>query len=162
MYTRIYIYISYISYIYALINKFRISETRSFWFYNYVLLGCFCHRIFSLNTGLKLLPSESFIPCIDSLLGYSTGEFQAFQLVALWCLEPWINHLPPVCWPTFENLARNDSGFFTFGIMENIINIFRIIFVYMFTFTYISMFRNMIMPYFYLPYFFIWNFALFF
>ena len=28
-----------------------------------------------------MLPSDSFVSCLDSLLGYSTREFQALQLV---------------------------------------------------------------------------------
>ena len=37
----------------------------------------------SLNIGLKMLPSDSFTACLHSLLGYSTGEFQALQLIVL-------------------------------------------------------------------------------
>ena len=43
-----------------------------------------------LNIGLNMLPSDSFMLCLDSLLGHSTGEFQALQL---------------------GNLVWNDSGF---------------------------------------------------
>ena len=38
---------------------------------------------FSLNIGLNMLPSPSFMSCLDYLLGYSTGEFQALQLIVL-------------------------------------------------------------------------------
>ena len=37
---------------------------------------------FSLNIGLNMLPSNSFMSCI-LLLGYFTGEFQALQLIVL-------------------------------------------------------------------------------
>ena len=33
--------------------------------------------------GLNMLPSDSFVSCLDSLLGYSTGEFQVLQLIVL-------------------------------------------------------------------------------
>ena len=36
-----------------------------------------------LNIGLNILPLDSFMSCLDSLLGYSTGEFQALQLFVL-------------------------------------------------------------------------------
>ena len=44
-------------------------------------------RTFSLNIGCSIqysmLPLDSLIPCLHSLLGYSTGDFQALQLVVL-------------------------------------------------------------------------------
>ena len=51
--------------------------------------------------------------CLDSLLGYSTGEFKASQLIVR-CLVPWINHLPPVCWSTFWKCKFDimDNSFF--------------------------------------------------
>ena len=47
------------------------------------LPGCFRPWTFTLNIGLNMLPSDSFISCLHSLLGYSTGEFQALQLGVL-------------------------------------------------------------------------------
>ena len=47
------------------------------------LTGCFCPRKFSLNFSLNILPSDSFMSCLDSLLGYFTVEFQALQLIVL-------------------------------------------------------------------------------
>ena len=44
---------------------------------NAQLPGCF-----SLNIGLNMLPLDSFVLCLHSLLGY-TGEFQALQLIVL-------------------------------------------------------------------------------
>ena len=38
---------------------------------------------FSLNIGLNMLPSDTFMSCLHSLLGYSTGEFQDLQLIVL-------------------------------------------------------------------------------
>ena len=41
------------------------------------LRGCFCTWTFSLHIGLNMLPSDSFMSCLDYLLWKSTGEFQA-------------------------------------------------------------------------------------
>ena len=35
------------------------------------------------NIALNILPSDSFISCLHSLLEYSTGELQALQLIVL-------------------------------------------------------------------------------
>ena len=45
--------------------------------------GCFRPWTFSLNIGLNMLPLDSFMSCLHSLLEYSTGEFQALQLILL-------------------------------------------------------------------------------
>ena len=45
--------------------------------------GCFHPWTFPLNIGLDMLTSDSFMSCLDSLLGYSTGEFEALQLIIL-------------------------------------------------------------------------------
>ena len=50
---------------------------------NAQLPGCFRPWTFSLNIGLNMLPLDSFMSCLHSLLGYSTGEFQALQLIVL-------------------------------------------------------------------------------
>ena len=50
---------------------------------NAQLPGCFRPWTFSLNIGLNMLPSDSFMSCLHSLLGYSIGEFQALQLIVL-------------------------------------------------------------------------------
>ena len=50
---------------------------------NAQLLGCSCPWTFSLNIGLSMFPLDSFMSCLHSLLGYSTGEFQALQLIVL-------------------------------------------------------------------------------
>ena len=52
-------------------------------FANTQLPGCFCPWTFSLNIGLNMFPLESFMSCLHSILGYSTGEFQALQLIVL-------------------------------------------------------------------------------
>ena len=49
---------------------------------NAQLPGCFCPWTFSLNIGLNMFPLDSFMSCLHSLQGYSTGEFQALQLIA--------------------------------------------------------------------------------
>ena len=50
---------------------------------NAQLPGCFRPRTFSLNIGLNMFPLDSFMSCLHSLLGFSTGEFQALQLIVL-------------------------------------------------------------------------------
>ena len=47
------------------------------------LPGCFCPWTFSLNIGLNMFLLDSFMSCLHTLLGYSTGEFQALQLIVL-------------------------------------------------------------------------------
>ena len=39
--------------------------------------GCFRPCTLPLNIGLDMLPSYPFTSCLDSLLGYSTGEFKS-------------------------------------------------------------------------------------
>ena len=48
---------------------------------NTQLPGCFCPWTFSLNIGLNMFSLDSFMPCLHFLPGYSTGEFQALQLI---------------------------------------------------------------------------------
>ena len=50
---------------------------------NAQLPGCFCPWTFSLNIGLNILPLDTVVSCLHSLLGYSTGGFQALQLIVL-------------------------------------------------------------------------------
>ena len=50
---------------------------------NAQLPGCFRPWTFSSNIGLNMFPLDSFMSCLHSLLGYSTGEFQALQLIVL-------------------------------------------------------------------------------
>ena len=52
-------------------------------FANAQLPGCFSPCTFSLNIALNMFPLDSFMPCLHSLLGYSTGEFQALQLMVI-------------------------------------------------------------------------------
>ena len=60
---------------------------------------CFCPWTFSLNIdGLNMLPSDSFLLCLDSLLRYSKGEFQVLQLIVLVAFGTGdFFPLPPVC-----------------------------------------------------------------
>ena len=68
---------------------------------NAQLPGCFRPWTFSLNIGLNRLPLDSFVSCLHSPLGFSTGSSRLRNWLSLRCLVPWINHLPPVCWSTF-------------------------------------------------------------
>ena len=49
---------------------------------NAQLPGCFCPWTF-LIIGLNMFPLDSFMSFLHSLQGYSTGEFQALQLIVL-------------------------------------------------------------------------------
>ena len=42
---------------------------------------CFPLWKFPLNIGLNMLDLVSFMSYLDSLLGYSTGEFQALKMI---------------------------------------------------------------------------------
>ena len=50
---------------------------------NAQLPGCFCPWTFSLIIGLNMFHLDSFMLCLHSLLGHSTGEPQASQLIVL-------------------------------------------------------------------------------
>ena len=41
---------------------------------------CFSTWIISWNIGLNILPADSFMSCLNALLGYCIAEFQALQL----------------------------------------------------------------------------------
>ena len=47
------------------------------------LPGCFRPWTFSLNIGLDMFPLDFFMSWLHSLLGYSTEESQALQLIVL-------------------------------------------------------------------------------
>ena len=47
------------------------------------LPGCFRPGTYSLHICLNMLPSDSFMSCLLSLLGFSTGQFQNLQLNVL-------------------------------------------------------------------------------
>ena len=50
---------------------------------NVHLPGIFRTWTFPLNIGLNMLPSDSFMSCLDYLLRYSTRGVQALQRIAL-------------------------------------------------------------------------------
>ena len=50
---------------------------------NAQLPGCFRPWTFPLNIGLNMLPLDSFMSYLHTLLGYPTWEFQALQLIVL-------------------------------------------------------------------------------
>ena len=50
---------------------------------NAQLPGWFRPLTFSLNIGLNTFPLNCFMSCLHSLLGHSTGELQALQLIVL-------------------------------------------------------------------------------
>ena len=69
---------------------------------------CFRPWTFSLNCGLNMLPSDAFMSCLHSLLGYSrlwvpdfATDFPDWQVVHPRHQTPRMNHLLPVCLLTF-------------------------------------------------------------
>ena len=50
---------------------------------NAQLPGCFRPWTLSLNIGLNMLPLDSFMSCLHSILGYFTGEFRVLQRMVL-------------------------------------------------------------------------------
>ena len=79
--------------------NFDISNTRSLWPLVFVLnntlilgiwrstiphlLGCFCPWTFFVNIGFNTVLTDPFMSHPATQLGYSAGEFQALQLIAL-------------------------------------------------------------------------------
>ena len=47
------------------------------------LPGCFCHWTFFENIGFNTVLTDPFMSHLATQLGYSTGEFQALQLIVL-------------------------------------------------------------------------------
>ena len=68
---------------YFLNYTLRFLYLSSFGSANAQLSGYFRPWTFSLNIGLSMFPLDSFMSCLQSLLGYYTGEFQALQLIIL-------------------------------------------------------------------------------
>ena len=127
--------------LFILNGTFRLSELRSSGSANAQLPGCFRPCTCPLNIELNMLPSDSLMSCLHSLLGYSTGGSRLCNWLSLWWLVPWMNHYPPGCWSTFWKSSLNDSVFYCF--------------------TYSLMPHNVIILYFRLPYIDVWNSALF-
>ena len=61
----------------------RLPKVNSSGFANTHLPGWVRRWTFPLNIGLNMLHSDSCMSCLDPLLGYPTGEFQALQLIVL-------------------------------------------------------------------------------
>ena len=74
--------------------------------------GYFHRWTFPLNIRLNILPSDSFMSYLDSLLGYSTGLVPGFATdcpCVVWCCE--LNTCLLYYGSLFGNLVWNDSGF---------------------------------------------------
>ena len=102
-----------------------------------IFLGIYC-------IGLNMLPRDSFVLNLYSPLAYSTEEFQALQLFALWCLVTWINHLPPVCWSAFWKSSFKQQLVCKFDKAGNDFSLFYS--AYTCTFTYIFISYSMLIP----------------
>ena len=64
------------------------------------------------------------------------GRFRFSNRLSLWCLVPWIHHLPRVCWSTFWILVLKQQLVCKFVIMENTFFIFFQFFFCICVFTY--------------------------
>ena len=137
----------YLALLFILNYMFRLSVSSSD-SANAHLPGCFRPWIFHLNIGLNMLPSDSFVSCLDYLLGYSTGAGLICNWLSLRCLVPWINHLPPVYWSTFWKSSLKWRWVVSLTHWRTTSSSFLI------RFTYILMPHNMIKPFFI---FFYWN-----
>ena len=74
--------------------------------------GYFHRWTFPLNIRLNILPSDSFMSYLDSLLGYSTGLVPGFATdcpCVVWCCG--LNTCLLYYGSLFGNLVWNDSGF---------------------------------------------------
>ena len=54
-----------------------------------------------LNIGLNMLPSDSFMSCLDFYWDILQGSSRRCNWLSFRCLVPWINHVSLVCWSTF-------------------------------------------------------------
>ena len=121
------------------------------------LPGCFCPWTFSLNIVLNKLPLNPFV-----MLRFSTSViYRGFRLcnwLSLWCLVPWINHLPPTCSVLFGNLVWNDGRFVRLTWWRITVSCFY--YVCKCVFKHFSMSHNII-KHFYLPYLHVSNNAFF-
>ena len=77
---------------------------------------------------LNMLPSDSFMSCLDSRLGYSTGGCKLCNWLFC-CLVPWINHSPPVNWSTFGNRVWDDSGFVSLTLWRTSFSLLKLCFI---------------------------------
>ena len=82
------------------------------------LPGCYRLWTFPLNIGWDMLPSDSFMSRLDSLLGYSTREIQPLQLIV--CVV--------FVGPLFGNIVWNDSGFENLTLWRTTFSLFSIVF----------------------------------
>ena len=64
-----------------------------------------------LEHWIEHVSLDSFMSCLHCLLGYSTGEFQAMQLIVLAAFGAMDQHCPLYVGPLFGNLVQNDSRF---------------------------------------------------
>ena len=95
--------------IFILTYRLCLSESKQFWFCKCAPPGMFLPRTFPLNIGLNMFPL-----CLNYLLGYSRGEFQALQLIALVVfLSRGLTNCLLYVGPLFGNQVWNDNGFDT-------------------------------------------------
>ena len=72
---------------------------------NAQLPGCFRQLDILLKYLIEYVPSDSFMSCLHSLLGYSTGEFQPLHLISLRLLCRGLTSCPLYVGTLFGNLV---------------------------------------------------------
>ena len=97
---------TFVAILFILNYIFRLSLLSSSGSANAHLLGCFRPWKLALNIGLHLLPSDSFMPCFDSVIEYSTEEFRALQLIVLVVMFGAVNQ-PLACYMLVHVLDIN-------------------------------------------------------
>ena len=83
--------------------------------------GCFCSWTFPLNMGFNI--SDSFMSCLDSLLGYSKGELRDEPLASCMlvhiCENKFETKVGLKVWHNGEHLFRVFCLHFTYNLMPH-------------------------------------------
>ena len=106
------------------------------------------------NIGFHMVSSDPFISHLATQLGYSTGEFQVFQRLSLWCLVSWINHFSPVCRSTFWKSTFKQQLGCRFDIMDCKSSFFNLTYAIVYVLTHHMIFRlylNILLLYYHFP-----------
>ena len=74
-------------------------------------LGSFHPRNFLFENGLDWFPCTPFILYLHTILSIISRcvVFRFSNWFSLRCLQPWMNHLPPVWWSNFRFIFLNES-----------------------------------------------------
>ena len=96
---------------------------------------------------------------LDSQQGYSPGSSRRCHWLSLRCLVPWINHMLHLCYSTVWKFSFKQNWSVSLTLRKTFFHCFY--YVYRCKFTYVVIYDNISMALIYVPYFHIWNIALF-